>query len=561
MFYRPSHIDAADKTQLLQRFWSKDASLWSNDANVQESIMNRLGWLDCLERIKPNLTELIDFADKLRSINIERVIWLGMGGSSLCAQVLVDVFGVQKGYPELCVLDTTDPVVVQRYADELSKKKTFFVVASKSGTTLETRAHLAFFWQKVVDLHGQGNAGDFFAAITDSGTALETFASEHGFSHIFSGESGVGGRYSALSVFGLVAAAIIGIPLKQAVSIAEEVIAQCRVPDWDLNPASRLATFLSEYGVQNKDKLTMFFDAPVRSFGLWLEQLVAESTGKETVGLVPIIGETTGIPGFYGAERMFIYFRMKDTPVEDSLDSFVDELQRADFPVYLMQLQDRMDLFGMFFLWEMAVALTGHFLGINPFDEPNVLSAKQKTSEVLNGYVKKGSFDMEFWVDPTSQFNFRTSEMLAASMKGLSRAMRDTFLALPSWGYLGFLAYLPYDSEVDEIISEMRHFIRQERGFATTFGYGPRYLHSTGQVHKGGPMSSAFIIFTRQKEAEYPSVPGFDASFWHIQFAQAVGDFQALSDVGKRVIHIHLPADYRMGLRSFSKVFLRAARL
>lgn len=561
MFYKPSHIDASEKKQLLQRFWNKDPSLWSKDAKVQASIGNRLDWLDCLDRIKPNLRELTDFADSLRSKGIERVVWMGMGGSSLCAQVLVDIFGVQDGYPELCVLDTTDPMVVQHYADELSSKKTFFVTASKSGTTLETRAHLAFFWQKMVELYGQSNAGDFFAAITDSGTALDNFASEHKFFHIFRGESGVGGRYSALSVFGLVAAAIIGIPIEQAVSIAEATIAQCRVLDWDQNPAARLAAFLSEYGVQNKDKLTLFFDAPVRSLGLWLEQLVAESTGKETVGLVPMVGETTGIPGFYGAERMFVYFRMMDTPVEDSLDGFMDELRRADFPVYLLPLRNQMDLFGIFFLWEMAVALTGHFLGINPFDEPDVLSAKQKTSEVLSEYVKNGNFNMEFWVDPTSQFNFRTSEMLAASMKGLSRALRDTFLVLPSWGYLGFLAYLPYDSEVDEIISEMRHFIRQERGFATTFGYGPRYLHSTGQVHKGGPMSSAFIIFTRQKEAEYPVVPGFDASFWHIQFAQAVGDFQALSSVGKRVIHIHLPADYKMGLRSFSKVFLRAARL
>lgn len=561
MFYKPSQINDVEKKQLLQRFWSKDASLWSKDSKVQESILKRLGWLDCLDRIKTNLTELTDFADKLRSQKIERVVWLGMGGSSLCAQVLVDVFGVQNECPELCVLDTTDPVVVQRYVDELSMKKTFFVVASKSGTTLETRAHLAFFWQKVVNLHGQDNAGDFFAAITDSGTTLHTFASEHGFSHIFKGESDVGGRYSALSVFGLVAAAVIGIPLEQAVSIAEATIAQCSVLEWNENPAARLAEFLSEYGVQNKDKLTLFFDAPVRSFGMWLEQLVAESTGKETVGLVPIVGETTGIPGFYGGERIFVYFRMKDTAVEDSLDSFMEELRRADFPVYLLQLQNKMDLFGMFFLWEMAVALTGHFLGINPFDEPNVLSAKQKTSEVLNDYVKKGNFDMEFWVDPTSQFNFRTSEMLAASMKGLSRALRDVFLVLPSWGYLGFLAYLPYDSEIEEIISEMRHFIRQERGFATTFGYGPRYLHSTGQVHKGGPISSAFIIFTRQKEMEYPSIPDFGVSFWHLQFAQAVGDFHALSDVGKRVIHIHLPADHKMGLRSFSKVFLRAARL
>jgi len=209
----------------------------------------------------------------------------------------------------------------------------------------------------------------------------------------------------------------------------------------------------------------------------------------------------------------------------------------------------------------MAIALTSHFFAINPFDEPNVLLAKQKTSDVLSEYVKTGSFDVEFWVDPVSQFHFRTSEMLAQSMKGLSRALRDVFAVLPSWGYLGFLAYLPYDPEVDEILLEMRHFIRQERGFATTAGYGPRYLHSTGQIHKGGPMSSAFIIFTRQKEADYPVVPGFDASFWHIQFAQAVGDFRALSEAGRRVIHIHLPENYRMGLKSFSKVFSRAARL
>jgi len=559
MFYRPSHIDDQAKKQLLQRFWAKDASLWSNDTQIQGSILKRLGWLECLD--KTNLNELSEFADSLRNKGIERVIWLGMGGSSLCAQVLVDVFGVSKGYPELCVLDTTDPLIVQRYTDKLASKKTFFVVASKSGTTLETKAHLAFFWQRLQELNPTSNPGELFAAITDPGTPLEQFAVEHRFAHIFKGEPDVGGRYSALSVFGLVAAAIIGIPLTRVVEVAKDTIAQCRILDWNQNPAARLADFLAENGLQNKDKLTFFFDAPIRSLGLWLEQLIAESTGKETGGLVPIIGETTGIPGFYGGERMFVYFKMKDTPEKESLDEFIQELRRADFPVYPFTIQDTMDLFGMFFLWEMAIALTSHFFAINPFDEPNVLLAKQKTSDVLSEYVKTGSFDVEFWVDPVSQFHFRTSEMLAQSMKGLSRALRDVFAVLPSWGYLGFLAYLPYDPEVDEILLEMRHFIRQERGFATTAGYGPRYLHSTGQIHKGGPMSSAFIIFTRQKEADYPVVPGFDASFWHIQFAQAVGDFRALSEAGRRVIHIHLPENYRMGLKSFSKVFSRAARL
>lgn len=559
MFYRPSHINITEKNQLIKRIWDKDASLWTNDPAIQKSIINRLGWLTCLDKIKPLLPELVDFVEKIRSRNIERVIWLGMGGSSLCAQVLVDVFGVKEGYPELCVLDTTDPMIVYRYADELSQKKSFFVVASKSGTTLETKAHLSFFWNKMSEL--KDNVGDFFAAITDQDTFLDNFAKEHKFFHIFRGESDVGGRYSALSVFGLVAAAIIGLPLDEVVSRADAMIAQCKILDWNKNPAAQLADFLSEYGVQNRDKLTMFFDKPISSLGLWLEQLVAESTGKETVGLVPVIGETTGIPGFYGAERMFVYFRMQETSTEESLDEFIAELKRADFPIFPIILKDKMDIFAMFFLWEMAIALTGHFFAINPFDEPNVLLSKQKTADVLDYYKNKGSFDIEFWVDPVSQFKFRTSEMLAASMKGLSRALRDTFSVLPSWGYLGFLAYLPYDPEIDEILLELRHFIRQERGFATTVGYGPRYLHSTGQVHKGGPMSSAFIIFTRQKEKDYPPIPDLGVSFWHIQFAQAIGDFQALSEVGKRVIHVHLPADYKMGLRSFSKVFLRAARL
>jgi len=560
VFFRPSQISPVDKNEILARLWVKDASLWADAPDQQDHVRRRLGWLDILPLMRPALDEILGFAREVKARGMERVVILGMGGSSLCSLVLSQVFPPREGCPRLVVLDTTDPDEVERVAEEGQWATTLFVVASKSGTTMEPDAQFRYFWPLVSA--AVADPGVHFCAITDPETSLERLARDRGFCKVFLNPSDVGGRYSALSYFGLVPAALLGLDLERILTSAEKMAARCG-PDvpWDENPGCLLGTFLGEFSLQNRDKFTLLADPPMRPFGLWLEQLLAESTGKDTRGIVPIFGETTGIPGFYGGERIFAYLRVKGTAWEDSFDQFVSELRQADFPVYELWVDDPYDLGGQFFLWEFATALASHFLAVNPFDEPDVEAAKARTRAVIETYRAEGQMPAKFWVDPQSQIHFRPSEMLASSLKGLSRAIRDIFQVLPTWGYFAFLPYLPYVPEVEEILAEMRHLARQEKGCATTLGYGPRYLHSTGQLHKGGPLSAAFLLFTRRRARQYPSIDGLDLTFWDIQFAQALGDFQALSEGRKRVIHVHLPEDYLLGLRSFSKVFSRAVRI
>ncbi len=556
---RPDKLSDEERQRTIERLWEKDPSLWSDNTEDFDAITNRLGWLDVIDRIRDKVGEIKAFGLEVKENGYKRACLLGMGGSSLFALVISEIFGPADGFPELVVIDTTDPDVVENVEKE-GLEDTLFIVASKSGTTTEVHALFNYFWEKVSALSDE--PGKQFVAITDPGTPLEKLAEEKGFRHCFLNYPDIGGRYSALSYFGLIPASVLGMDIDLLLDRADRVRKMCRpeVP-YQENPGYLLGAFMGLYGAQSRDKLTILADNPIKPFGLWLEQLIAESSGKDTLGLVPIVGESTGIPGFYGGERIFVYMRLVDTPKERSLDAFVEELKEADFPVHLLKLEDKYDIGGQVFLWEFAIALACHFIGVNAFNEPDVKVAKEMTRITLDHYIKEGKMPVKFWVDPQSQINFRPSHTLAASMKGLARTLRDIFNVLPTWGYLGFLPYLPYDPVVDEIVGEMRHIVRQERGCATMMGYGPRYLHSTGQLHKGGPISGAFIMFTRKRAKDYEPVPGFGVSFWHIQFAQAVGDFEALSQINRRVIHVHLPSDYKLGLRSFSKVLSRAARL
>ena len=560
MFVRPAYISLEEKNEILRRFLAKDPGLWSDDDGAREHIAQRLGWMDAPFKMEPHLEEIKAFSEEVRGRGIEQVVLLGMGGSSLAPLVLSRIFGSREGYPGLKVLDTTDPDEIENTSSRLDPVKTLFLVASKSGTTLEPNALFAFFWEWMKARVDEPE--EHFVAITDPGSPLEGLAKERGFLRTFLNQPDIGGRYSALTHFGLVPAALMGIDIERLLEEGQKMASKClSTNDWEDNPGCGLGEFLGEYGVQSRDKLTLLFDEAIRPFGLWLDQLVAESTGKETRGLVPIIGETTGIPGFYGGERIFVYTRLKGTDPEKGLDGFVRELREAEFPVYEIEIENEYGLGGQFFLWEMAVALASHFFAVNPFDEPDVVAAKERTKEFVESYRQEGKFPVKFWVDPKSNINFRASKMLAPTMKGISRAIIDLFQVLPTWGYVAFLPYLPYDERLDELFQDMRHLVRQEKGCATTMGFGPRYLHSSGQLHKGGPMSAGFFIFTRKRSREYQEVPGYGMSFWHIQFSQALGDFEALSQENRRVLHVHLPSDYMMGLETFKRVLSRAIKL
>ena len=562
MFIKPSYVSQEERERILERLWKKDPSLWAEEPEEREAVSNRLGWLDIFDWTEERLGEVDSLRSELVSEGAGVVLLVGMGGSSLAPLVFSRLFKPKEDHPRLRILDTTDPDEVESALSEFDWNTDHVIVASKSGTTLEPRVLFDYLWERAAGALGEGRAGSRFTAITDPGSPLEALSKERGFRRVFLNRPDLGGRYSALSFYGIVPAGLMGLDVQELLRRGREA-AQASGPGvpWEENPAARLAEFLAEYGVQSRDKLTVLTDPDVKEFGLWLEQLVAESTGKETRGLVPIVGESPGIPGFYGGERIFAYLRLRGTPEEESLEGFVRELKEAEFPVYEIELRDLYDIGAQFFLWEAAVALASHFLAVNPFNEPDVVLAKERTKRVVEAYQNEGRMPVSFWVDPNSSLNFRTSSMLAASMKSLSRCLRDLFQVLPSWGYLAFLPYLPYEPEVEEAIGEMRSLVRQERGCATTLGFGPRYLHSTGQIYKGGPLSAGYIIITRKRAKDYPPVPGLGMSLWHLQFAQAAGDFEALSEARRRVIHLHLPADWRLGLDTFKRVFSRAVRL
>ncbi len=349
MATRPYKLTLQEKQALLERFWKKDPSLWSEKEEDFPAIVNRLGWMDVIPRITPRLDEIKRFGNFIKEGGFDRVCLLGMGGSSLFALVLSQVFGPGEGYPPLAVLDTTDPQEVERI-ETSGLERTFFIVSSKSGTTTEVRALFNFFWEKLKGLVPE--PGKQFAAITDPETPLEKLAEEKGFRYCFLNFQDIGGRYSALSYFGLIPAAALGVDIDMLLDRASDMVKSCG-PDVspEKNPGYLLGEFLGENGSQSRDKLTLLMDKPVRAFALWLEQLIAESSGKDTLGFVPIVGESTGIPGFYGGERTFVYTRMKSTPAEQSLDAFVKELVEADFPTYRLELGDLYDLGGMVFLW------------------------------------------------------------------------------------------------------------------------------------------------------------------------------------------------------------------
>jgi glucose-6-phosphate isomerase/transaldolase/glucose-6-phosphate isomerase len=559
MFFAPSSIDKSEKNNILIKFLEKNPTIWTDNPDNQNKILKRLGWLDVRQNWPSWLDICKDFIENIIKRKIKNIVLFGMGGSSLCPIVLKEIFGVKESYPEFYIVDTIDPFEVEKIK-ELNPVETFIIIASKSGTTIEPNAKFNYFWDYYVSVFNQ-DAKDHFGVITDPGSKLEKLAIDRGFPFIFLNPSDIGGRYSALSLFGLVPAAALGIDIDLFLKKADDIINNCCLEkEWSKNSGAVLAEFLSEYSIKNRDKLTILADDKIKPFGLWLEQLIAESTGKETRGIVPVIESSTGIPGYYGSERIFVYLRLKDTPKEQTFDDFINELRVAHFPVYEIFLNDIYDIAGQFFLWEFATALCGVFLGVNPFDEPNVTLSKNKTNDVLEDLSKNGNFDIEFITDPSSQLNFRTSKMMSLSKSGLFRSLREIFQVLPQWGYLGFLTFLPYNSEIDEIINDMRDLSKRERGFATVMGYGSRYLHSTGQLFKGGPISSAFLIFTRaiNKNKNYDLIPDFNINFWQLQLAQAIGDFEAMSELNKRVIHIHLPEDYLQGLKTFSAVYSRA---
>ncbi len=524
-------IREAEQAQVVKRIRDKDASLWKSDEAAQKLIRNSLGWLTVADEMVGVAGELVEFADSIRRRGYQHVMVCGMGGSSLCPEVLARTFGRQPGYPELLVLDSTDPDVIGRLRDQIDVERCLFVIASKSGSTTEPNVFQKFWYDEVAKL--RENPGENFIAITDPGSPLVATASELGFQRTFLNQADIGGRYSALSYFGMVPAALMGIDVRELLKRVALVN-----PDEEL----RLGTILGECANAGRDKLTLILDPQIATLGLWIEQLIAESTGKEGKGILPVNDEPVGNTSVYGDDRVFVSISVG--PVDDvgrEQKTRLHLLTDAGHPVIHRRLEEIYDLGAEFFAWEFATACAGWRLGINPFDQPNVQEAKDATRELLSEFAKRGSL-------PDEQKPVADDEVVRAHLKTIKPG-----------DYIAFLNYVEETPEIDRKFQELRTVLRDRTKCATTTGYGPRFLHSTGQLHKGGPNTGVFFQITDEDKRDFP-IPAEPYTFSILKQAQALGDFRALSSRGRRVVRIDLGKDIFIGLDRLHDVILNALK-
>ena len=495
------------------RLWRRDHTLWKPDPR---EVSDRLGWLDLPFTMRYAAAELEHFAGLARQRDFRDAVLLGMGGSSLSAEVLRLAFPARQGFPTLHVLDSTVPAAVDRVTRAMDPSRTLFLVSSKSGGTVEVMSLYRYFRELVRKARG-AEAGDNFVAITDAGTSLEKLASAERFWRTFLNPADVGGRYSALSYFGLVPAALIGMDIGELLVCARDMARLCGIEaPFEDNPGAWLGFVAGCLARSGRDKLTIITSPLLSGFGLWAEQLVAESTGKEARGIVPIAQEPFGPPNTYGQDRFFVYLRLHGDD-NASCDRHVQSLSEAAFPNLVADLKDPYDLAGTFFRWEFAVALAGACLDINPFDQPNVEESKQNTRRALEGYEKSGSLPM---LEDQGSF----AELLQSAQEG------------------DYLAIMVFADETPELRSELMALRRQllmARHMPTTLGYGPRFLHSTGQLHKGGADNGLFVQITCESQMEIP-IPGAPYGFGVLASAQAIGDFEALRGRKRRAIRVHV---------------------
>jgi len=539
---------------ILKRLWKHDHTVWKSEPN---EIANRLGWLHVAAEMKEVVPELKRFADEIRESEFQTIVLLGMGGSSLAPDVFQTTFGSADRYPGLFVLDSTDPGAILNLVEKIDIAKTIFIVSTKSGSTVETLSLFKFMYTKIADAVGADQAGMHFVAVTDPGSNLEKLAKKVRFRRIFLNNPDIGGRYSALSYFGMVPAALIGMDidvlLDKALSVARASSEEVNVNEI---PAAKLGIALGELAKAGRDKLTFIISQEIESFGDWVEQLIAESTGKEGVGILPVVREKLAAPHIYGDDRVFVWFHLKG---DDSLTKAFESLIEAGHPVIEIVLGDVYDIGGQFFLWEMATAIAGQRLGINPFDQPNVESAKVKAREMMAAYQEQGQLPAEaplFEVDGINVYTIASGISFPAEEDPPSlKEIFNGFLGAADPGaYFTVQAYLPDTDETYEVLSVLRHGLRDRTGFATTLGFGPRFLHSTGQMHKGDSGNGLFIQITSEKSAdlEIPDEAGDDESsisFGVLIQAQALGDRRALQEEGRKVVRFHLDGDVQGGIQ------------
>ena len=535
----------------VRKLWQHDKTLWTNADEDRW-----LGWLDGIGA--DEITRYAAFAQEIRRDGFKNAVLLGMGGSSLGPEVLAAAFGAKSGWPRLRILDSTVPEQIKAVEAELDLSTTLFIVSSKSGSTTEPNVLKDYFFKRVADKVGVAKTGRHFIAITDPGSALEGRAKEQGFRHIFHGVPSVGGRYSVLSPFGLVPAAVAGIDVAQLIRSARTMMRSCGpdVPPSE-NPGAQLGIALGAAAIQGRDKVTILTSPGVASFGAWVEQLIAESTGKDGKGLIPIEGEPIGKPQVYGDDRIFIDLAL-EAETDNDHEAKLAALEKASHPVIRIVQKSVENIGQEFFRFEIATAIAGAVIGINPFDQPDVEASKVKTRELTASFEKSGALPPETPVCSSKAINIYTDDTNATALRkagadgGVESWLKAHLARIGSGDYVALLAYLARDEEHTERLQQLRLALRDQRHVATCLEFGPRFLHSTGQAYKGGPDSGVFLQITSDDAADL-AIPGHRASFGVVKTAQARGDFGVLLERGRRALRVHLNGDVESGLTALTK--------
>jgi transaldolase/glucose-6-phosphate isomerase len=527
----------------MARLWQRDATLWTGDDEA-----SWLGWLDITEEQIAHPIELRNLAKEVWSAGFKDVLLLGMGGSSLCPEVLRMTFGKIAGYPDLHVLDSTDPAQVKWFENKIDIARALFIVSSKSGSTLEPNIFKQYFFERTKQAVGADKAGSHFIAITDPGSKMQQVAEADRFRHIFFGRPSIGGRYSALSNFGMVPAAAMGVDTKRFLDRTQDMVLACgpAVPIED-NPGAMLGIILGTAARSGRDKVTIVTSPDISDLGAWLEQLLAESTGKVGNGIIPVDREELAAPGLYGNDRVFAYIHTEHA-TDVRQDAKIAALEKAGHAVLRISMADIYDLGAEFFRWEIATAVAGSILGINAFNQPDVEASKTATRALTSEYEKTGSLPAEKPVVEDGGIKLFTDEKNAAELaraaggdKSLAGYLKAHLGRMGTGDYFGVLGYIQMNAAHEQSLQAIRHAVRDKRLVATCLGFGPRFLHSTGQAYKGGPNSGVFLQVTCDDAVDLP-VPEQKYTFGVVKAAQARGDFQVLVERGRRALRVHLHA-------------------
>ena len=546
-------LDDWDQNRKIARLWARDPSLWTNQGEDKW-----LGWLHIADEQQKTNRRFTNFAAEVKDSGFTHVLLLGMGGSSLCPEVLSKSFGKLEGFPALHILDSTDPAQIQAIEKKIDLARTLFFVSSKSGTTLEPNIFKEYFFARAQETVGKDEVGNRFVAITDPGSKLREEAETQHFRKIFLGVPSIGGRYSALSDFGLAPAAALGIDVGNFLQRSIRMVRACGDASAKNNPGVILGAILGTAHNHGRDKVTIIASPAINDLGAWLEQLLAESTGKNGKGLVPVDREAAGRVEVYSDDRLFIYLRLETAP-DITQDAAVADLRTAGQPIVLISIADTYDLGQEFFRWEIATAVAGSIIGINPFDQPDVEASKVATRKLTQEYEQTGVLPSESaFFEADGLRLFADAENASAlrhgagdnTLRGMIKAHLDR---LAPNDYFALLAYVEMNAAHERLLQDARAHARDAKRVATCLGFGPRFLHSTGQAYKGGPNSGVFLQLTCDDKDDLP-VPGQKFTFGIVKAAQARGDFQVLSERGRRALRVHLGRDLSGGLRQLAEV-------